>query len=488
MLTVASRDVGLRSCARGTLANSPCDNSENRRKVAITARPASGRPFKVAFPFDQRILLLKFKSYSNIALLRIFRKFILSRSFTNSWPNTKNAEFYKLFGQRVVELTDARSPDSYRVHALSTTMKLRELSMVSNLVLERQIPKVSLDPILAEVAEALQNDLVAKSILSDLSLDVAILLPSRNETTEEIQSKAQLALSLLEERYQAKCEDLIVANCQVGGGKKDLLVASKLYLSYLCGIGFHRRFIFEKSMDAFYRSDLGRCSKHVLYRFFKHFDISKKKKYQVVLCSTDRYANFLQEMFGIQIFEDPVSLKKELGIDVPANFGQGTKKRIVAMFDIDASDSFSVIARMERLFELARSFLFLYPSGLQDELDDQCLVFEKRKKNTGKTISRKKVLSVLKGRSPTAGSPRNLTKGFRDFTFAEGRGGRSPNGQLFRALSSAALAGDSNNPETQLITLWSAFEALLPPPTKDEKSLARIVHFTDLVIPALTSD
>lgn len=411
----------------------------------------------------------------------------MSRTLTNNWPSTKNAEFFKLFGQRFVELTDARSPDSYRVHALSTTMKIRELLVVSRNVRERQIPKISLEPILKEVDEALQNDLVVKHILSELNLDVAALLSTISETTEEIQSKARLALKLLEKPYQENCEKLLIKNCCDTGSKKDLLILCKLYVSYLCGIGFHRRYIFETSMERFYRQDFSRCSKHVILQFFRNFDKSKKRSFQVVLCGSDRYSSSLQELFGVRIFEDPQTLRTDLGLDVPAVFGQGPKKRIIALFKLDGPDPYSIVTSIERIFELSRSFLFLYPSSLKEELDDDCWVFEhgRRSVRNGIRISRRSVLSVHRGRSPINGSSRDLAKNFRDFAFAGRSGKASPNDQLMRALSSAALAGDSSNPETQLITLWSAFEALLPPPTKDDKSPARIVHFNELVVPAL---
>lgn len=411
----------------------------------------------------------------------------MSRALTNTWPNTKNAEFFKLFGQRIVELTDPRSPDCYRVHALSTTMKLRELLVVSKQVLERQIPKVSLAPILNEVAEALQSDIVIQNILLGLNLDVAALLPAMSETTEEIQSKARLALRLIEKPYQEKCQQLLVENCNELGSKRELLVLCKLYVSYLCGKGFHRRYIFEVSMETFYRQDLGRCSKHVLLRFFQHFDRSKKKTYQVVLSGSERYSSFLEDLFMVQVFEDPQGLEAQLNLDVPENFGQGPQKRIIALFELEGSDPYSIVTSVEGLLELARSFLFLYPSPLKEELDDEAWVFERSRKDARRMISRNNVLSAQRGKSPTEGRAQDLAQNFRDFAFA-GRSGRaSPNDQLMRALSSAALAGDSSNPETQLVTLWSAFEALLPPPTKDEKSPARIVHFNDLVIPALAS-
>ena len=412
----------------------------------------------------------------------------MSRALTNKWPSTKNAEFFKLLGQRIVELTDPRSPDCYRVHALSTTMKLRELLVVSSYVLERQIPKVSLEPILKEVAEALQSDSVVKSILSELNLEITAILPAHLETTEEIQSKARLALSLLEASYQETCQKLLVEACNEHGSKKELLVLCKLYVSYLCGIGFHRRYIYEESMNSFYRRDFGRCSKHILLQFYKHFDATRRNKFQVVLAGSDRYSAFLKELFKIHVSDDPAGLKAEKGLVVPADFGQGPKKRIITLLELEGTDPYSIVAKIERLLELARSFLFLYPSTLKEELDDVAWVFDRRRTSNKFRIARKSVLSAQRGKSPTDGRERDLAQNFRDFAFAGHRSGASPNDQLMRALSSAALAGDSSYPETQLVTLWSAFEALLPPPTKDDKSPARIVHFNGLVVPALASN
>lgn len=56
--------------------------------------------------------------------------------------------------------------------------------------------------------------------------------------------------------------------------------------------------------------------------------------------------------------------------------------------------------------------------------------------------------------------------------------------KIERSMSAAASAYDAGDPQVQLVSLWSAFEALLPLPTQDENG-ARIVHFVDLISPAI---
>ena len=191
-------------------------------------------------------------------------------------------------------------------------------------------------------------------------------------------------------------------------------------------------------------------------------------------------------MFGFGVFNDSSEVKTKLDITLPKNFGQGEKKRIVVMFDIESKDHFSVIRDIQVLFELAKSFIFLYPSWLREELDDECCVVNK--KVMVAKVSRHSLLAAQGGKLPSFEKVQDVSKRFRDFAFAERLDKGSRSLQVVRALSSATLAADTTNPETQLITLWSAFEALLPPPSKDEKSPARIIHFNNLVVPAIADE
>lgn len=59
--------------------------------------------------------------------------------------------------------------------------------------------------------------------------------------------------------------------------------------------------------------------------------------------------------------------------------------------------------------------------------------------------------------------------------------------RIKRSLDTAAQAFTTENPQIQLITLWSAIEAILPEPTKDEQKVVRISHFLEQIVPPVVA-
>ncbi|WP_152612984.1 hypothetical protein [Tateyamaria sp. ANG-S1] len=364
-------------------------------------------------------------------------------------------------------------------------MKLRELSVNCGKVLSKQVPKVALEPIVNEVVEALKSDKVVHKILSNKGVPLSSVTPKSDETTEEILSRTRLAISLITPSYSETCEKVILENCGTQGSKRKLLLFTKLYIAHLCGQRFHRMFIHETAIEHFTRKTISRCTSGLLTKFFNYFTLDKNRYFTVALCGSATYVNFLNGVFQLETYDDEVELKGQTKLNIPSDFAQGDRKKILLLPGIRAPDRFSAVVWAEKLLGISRSFLFVFPSSLKESIDNDAYVFH-GKSLMGKRVGRRLTLSVSTSRATRPQSVSSAAKAFSRFAFENRNGGRGDDG-LFRALNAAALSGSSQDPETQLITLWSAFEALLPQPTRDEKGTARIVHFCSLIVPALAS-
>ncbi|WP_320176732.1 hypothetical protein [Roseovarius pacificus] len=351
--------------------------------------------------------------------------------------------------------------------------------------MNKQVPKRSLGPIIEETVEAINTDIILKRILEDKSVSLSAIIPCQSEATEEIQSRMELAEALVREDYRLVCEQEIIDHCSGNVSKNTLLILAKLYVSYLCGSGFHRGYIYDSAIQHFAVSRIGRCTKNLLASFFARFPKDGAKKYSVVLCGSKKYVDFIHGVFGLDIFDDDNDLKMATGLNVPTEFSQGANKKLLLLQNIPAKDPFKAVVAGESLLGVSRSFLFIYPSGLKEMIDNDALVFS-GKKTDFKRVSRKQVLSISTSQASRPESVSKAARSFSRFAFNRKTYETEAGDRVFRALNAAALAGNSTDPETQLVTLWSAFEALLPPPTKDEKGPARIVHFVKLIVPALS--
>lgn len=122
---------------------------------------------------------------------------------------------------------------------------------------------------------------------------------------------------------------------------------------------------------------------------------------------------------------------------------------------------------------------------MESDLDEEVYVLDNKLRKFWKT-SRKRVTAPLRPRPSSQKDDLEAALRFLNHATAgsrhkDARTQRS----VMRSLNAVALAANASDSETQLVTLWSAFEALLPEPTKDDGSGARITHFAKLMVPCV---
>ncbi|WP_412555274.1 hypothetical protein [Shimia sp. MIT1388] len=367
-------------------------------------------------------------------------------------------------------------------------MKGEELLTSIEKVNRKEVGKPALEPQLAELRHAIDRDFVCKSIIKSKKLPKEVFCFDENETTERLRTSAELLFHAIAKEYQRSCEDQIVGICLTQGSKSDLISITKLYVSHVINLGFSSEFLYRSANKTFYTHDIKRCTEGLLRRFFKNFDDANRKFYVHVSANTT-YLRFLNEQFGLSIYKDTGELPGSPKHTIPNSFGEGAQKGIVRLDDVPAKDAFSAAKTAESLFSLSRSFLYLHPRNVKVKTDEVAYVVHAK---SGETTKVKIEESFSPRRAaPSKSDHSKSVQGLARYVFAD-RGPRSSQNEarrrIFSSLNSASLAAKIGDPESQLLSIWSAFESLLPDPIKDGKGTVRITHFTPLITPCAVFD
>lgn len=407
--------------------------------------------------------------------------------FENKWPGTENANRYKLFGEVVVELVHRSSWDSYKCHALSTVTKLREMAISCRKVISRTVPKAGLKPTLEEVNSAFASDPVVSAILADKHLTSLDLSLSFSDPVEKILGRVELVQDIISGKYQSYCEKRVRDICSAQGSKVELQTIAKLYISYLVNSGFSKPYILEVAEEIFKSKSIGRCTPALLNRFFGRFDKADRKKFQVLISGRNSYIEFMANLFGLETYDEQTDLPTSPIRNLPETFGVGKKKKIAVFSGIPASDPFSAAKTADTILGVTKSFHYLHPSQAGGTADQVIYVIDEKAKSATRVDVRNlfQPHQHLRSRSSEPISVEGLTK----YVFQNDRtGGRRRQDRLLRSLNSVALASNSSDLESRLVTIWSAFEALLPEPSKEEGKGVRITHFVPLIVPCACYD
>ncbi len=416
------------------------------------------------------------------------RELLTLKLHQNSWPKTEQASRYKLFSEVVLELVLHTSWDSYRSHALSTPIKAAELLKSLQKVSRKEVSKPSLEPQLLELRHSIEHDRIFKKIIKDKSIPESLFSFASNDSIEKLQTTSELFLELIYERYKSYCELELIRLCSKDNSKIDIILTTKLYISHIINLGYSQEYIHKRTKEYFYQDDISRCTKGLLKRFFNFFP-DTSSKFTVYFGCGLQYSKFMDRQFKIRCHDSVESLSPELQRRIPNTFGQGDKKRIVPVRNVSAMDAYSAAKVAERLFSLSRSFLYLHPENVNVIIDRTAFAVN-QKTNEVTSVRLDRTFSprrAARSKGENASSISSLT----DYVFSKAssnRRNKDGDQRILSSINSASLAAKTNDPESQLLSIWSAFEALLPDPLKDGEGIVRIVHFASLISPCAVFD
>lgn len=196
------------------------------------------------------------------------------------------------------------------------------------------------------------------------------------------------------------------------------------------------------------------------------------------------YAEFTKAQFGFETFANQADIPGFPIANFPPDYGIGKKKSIVRLKSVESYDPFSATLYIDFFLSIARSFLYLHPRNVSSNVDGKIIVVNDKSKavtivNSRQTFQPRKTSKSIADQKKSVG---NLAKYV--FSMPSNSRDRMRAGQrrLISSLNSAALASKTTDKESQLLSIWAAFEALLPEPSTDGDGGVRILHFAPMIV------
>lgn len=418
----------------------------------------------------------------------------------NTWPKTPTARNVKLFAQLASQQADIATFEGFRMSSLNTLSRVREAQAILHGVTAGR-PYDSYNPVKEELVWSLEND----SVLDSNEYKMVNKFPFylKNDNKNDVSgtlSKLEILDDKISPHYKESIESKIL-ECVTSipdsrGSKTDQakfvdqndetlksLVSS--YLSTLTSIGYSREFIIHTVNTYFFKSDIKKVRTARLRQFFNKFD-SLDYRFLVYVCVEPPTAEYLSSVAGAEIV-DPSSTSATLLAQITACGSSLSPKHKIISFRTKSKDIFSAaIHTHEQIYGfLAASMLGSWSVELAYS-----------RKFTVSTIGHGLVIchtlarsDITRSRKVSSGGRVALNRSIKwsDKLFERiNNADSSSRERIINAFTTSYTAVQSQNPEIQIISLWSAFEALLSAPPANVPS--RIGHYAKLAVPCIVTE
>lgn len=379
-----------------------------------------------------------------------------------NWSCSDETIGLQFFVQRFDELTFEYTLDSHRASTMNAPSLVRESLRVIETYEKTGFGENAIQYVLDET----QGRLTSNSVVSTLiGPDISFYLPLRASSLESTKKNLRLIRGELgSDVYMGECcKQLEVAIRDCKKSRIDFL-ANEL-ATLLIGIGYSGASLNAELRRFFYGEvavkDLG-C----LQDFFQVL-FPEMHKFDVYLRVDEKYARMHKEILGALRASTVRKVPKKIEDEVEYPFPSGSG---VAFFkDIPAFDAQSAIDVCRKNLERVKDLCGLFFHKEKFEIFDEAIA---RKKCCEKNIysSNKSTNRMQFVRDNRAGVATKKLLTMMD-------GVRLPQGpdqeRFFRVIEFHGMAARADNPENQLVNLWTALETLCP--SKDGTSAAKSV-------------
>ncbi|WP_157662299.1 hypothetical protein [Burkholderia ubonensis] len=393
------------------------------------------------------------------------------------------------FSERMRELLSHSTDDSFKVSALNTPGRARELVRLLRHTYATTQKAQALASLLEELTDSIRVDHViqsmhSKTVLLRLVEDVKKAI-SENKPRLLLDAADSLdgAIGLMSD-YMPSIQKLLTDAIASGKEKKKILSLSDSFVVELQSLGYSREYIRHISKN-FLASKLSEKkpidASEIIGDFFLKFSADRRK----YLCIT-RCKLILPELASstrrVEFTNEPKGFEKLQLLDL----ADGTSQQhggfdIYAVHDnIEALDAFSAREKFFSSINAMNSFFqFLNHSPIATYAHD-CLI---------KDIDSKKELRVnrpinvmLRGQTEQTLKVANIAK-IRDLSSAIENLSDPSKRSLISALRFHKEALDSSSLENQLIDLWAALEGFVPQPIDESPRIGSVL---DHILPPQT--
>jgi hypothetical protein len=398
------------------------------------------------------------------------------KNLPKGWPEADHAKTIGFFAQAALELVHEESWESYKLPALSPLRRLVETGKIATDVMRGPLTQKVLDPVVQEANQSLCADPVCNEILTCRGISPADIAISEEDKAQDIFSQSGFLLKLCQKSYRKTAENLLVDECFGTGRRSKIYLLLKNYLSDLVLEGHSRIYIEEKVRAAFFESAPTKVSRRTLRTFFRQFP-EKRGKFRVYGAANKKLVVALSHL---------IPVKELKGRSIPGKLKAAlVKERSEAFFAIETEsfDQFAAVHLAGKLLSIGEAVLLLFPGKELGKVPQQLMVSKVRSSEIIEAEIQPPFLRRVLSHSKNSAN-QHMDR-VRKLIVAENRGRETLLGSSFLHATMMAGIGDkSTAPEVKLLTLWAAFETLLP--DVPEGSTNRISHFLEYIVPAVT--
>ncbi len=418
----------------------------------------------------------------------------------NKWPKTAFARNMKLFAQALIQQTNVATFEGFRASSLNTLSRFSEAIDVLNSITSGR-PFDSYIPVRDELLWSVKSDLVLQdSAYNDVRpLFYHIGKEERSDVVRGVQ-RLVVIYEKVSEKYKSNLENLILRSIKTVDFSDDsprdfegdevennyrIVLLSSHYISYLSSRGYSRKYISRVANLSFFNGDISKAKLARVENFFKKFD-DADYRYNVYLCANKETSDYLcaiSDAEKVSVSDLKLEVRSKIA-DCRSHVGGDSE---VICYRVKAKDPFSAAHSVyERTYGLmATSVLGSWEVDL--EISKEICVA---------TIGHGSVVNytplpddISSSRRVSSGGGRlALNRSIKSSSvILEGlaKADLYSRERVLNAFTTGYTAVRSQNPEIQLISLWSAFEALLSPPPANASS--RISHYEKLITPCVVS-
>ena len=391
------------------------------------------------------------------------------------WADTPSSRGIFLFAQLLSEMLTATTFESFRVYSLDTVSRLDEaLSLIGDIQSER-LPKVALEPVLAELHWSLSKDRVAQEAAT-LEIDAfSALTPA--SPLEDVRAHIFLLKRLISTCYKVELERKLVSTCSDPNKRSDFRQLCAFYCSNLINFGYSKSYVRSIVESELLNKQFSDVQNSTLQDFLGLFD-GVKQECTVYAAVSYAMGKFLKSL-------DYTVLDKKLippNVSVALSAGTGFEEyHDVYVIKVNSYDCYGAMLLADQTLIATRALIYLSPGTMPCQWDPSMYC-----QTSDEAIGRiqKKNTTLFGG---IYGESRNVSgrrmRRTRDYSNIILHNFNSSSKERFlSSIETATLARTSANSENQLISLWSAIEVLLSEPGTGS---ARIVHYRKLLIPCI---
>ncbi|WP_148654196.1 hypothetical protein [Burkholderia plantarii] len=399
----------------------------------------------------------------------------------NNAHNKDALEGLIFFSERMRELLAHSTDDSFKVSALNSPGRARELErLLRHTYATTQKPQ-ALNPLLEELADSIRNDYVIqamqnKNVLLRMVEEVKEAI-SENKPRLIIEAADSLAGAIgLLSNYITSTQELLLNSILAHKEKKKISAVSDSLVVQLQTLGYSREYIRHISKNCL-AAKLSMQdvidAETVVLEFFSKFTGDQKKYTAIARCKLN-LPKETERSGRLEFIKDPTGFNKISLLELTDSVSQqqGGFDMYAVRTEIEACDPFSARERFFVSINANNSiYQFLNHSPVA-HFGQDCLI---KDVESGKELRIKRPTNVmLRGQTSQTLTITDETR-TKDLISAIGNLSESSRKSLISALRFHKEALDSSSLENQLIDLWAALEGFVPQPIDESPRIGSVL-------------